>query len=143
MTQPVPNMTALAQTALDFCRECLGWARPVDRKFAEQNLNCTGDGGSKAWTPYIFDYYGKLGQFHYTDLNAVMGAVRGWVSSYGEEGDGTSVVCVELRVMAVGNYAVVSHMEHSTLARTEGTADPCHALMAACVEAARKLKAAA
>jgi hypothetical protein len=48
-------MTALADVALQFRRECLGWERPVDRKFAEQNRNAAGDAGSQAWTPYIFE----------------------------------------------------------------------------------------
>ena len=70
-------MTNLAQTALAFARECLGWDHPVDRKYAEQNKDPFGK-PSKVWTPYIFDFYGKHDQFHYTDLNAVMAAVRSW-----------------------------------------------------------------
>jgi hypothetical protein len=57
-------MTDLAQVALDFCRLCFGWELPTDRRFAEQNLKATGDVGSTAWTPYIFDFYGKNGQIH-------------------------------------------------------------------------------
>ena len=66
-----------AQIALDFARECLGWERPTDRKYAERNTDPLGK-PSMVWTPYIFDYFGKNGQLHYTDLNEVMTEVRVW-----------------------------------------------------------------
>ena len=104
-----------AQIALDFCRECLGWERPVDRKYAEMNRGATGL-GSLAWTPYVFDFYGKNDQFHYTELNAVIPAVRSWCDHtgcrielhYSPDQNGFGVLCEGIDTW---------------------DADPCHALL--------------
>lgn len=133
-------MTLLADVALAFCRECLGWRMPVDRRFAEQNRNATGDGGSKAWSPYIFDGDAKHDQFHYTDLDAVMGAAQGWCEA--NRLDCTlRYVCIselfEARLVGDGLNGNMSRELAQSL-RTK----PCDALLSACVEAARKLKVA-
>ena len=40
----------------------------------------TGDAGSKAWTPYIFDFHGNHDQFHDTELEVMMREVRNWAA---------------------------------------------------------------
>jgi hypothetical protein len=123
-------VTSLADIALRFCGECLGWNRPVDRKFAQQNRSADGN-GSKAWPPYIFDYHAEHDQFHYTDLNAIMWAVRGWCDKHD----------VSLEIYYVPYPTALWHVstgldpiEHTNL---------CNALLTACLEANTKLKATA
>jgi hypothetical protein len=110
-------MTPLAQTALDFARECLGWE----------------DADIPNGATSIFDRHGR-GWLKPTDLNAVMEAARGWcdrhdhwvdLHSYWDEG-----------WMAEVGPSGEDDGEDAVLP------DPCHALMAACVGAARKLKSA-
>lgn len=124
----------LAQVALGFCQLCLGWERPVDRKYAEQNQDPYGK-PSKAWLPYVFDFYGTRDQFHYTDLNAVIAAAREWSDKV--EGS---------LILGYGRYAKGdwdASLTTSAVGELFLNRCPCHALMATCVEAARKLKAAA
>ena len=117
-------MTALADVALAFARECLGWSSAaIVTTVASRNLIADGIGAS----------------FDYTDLNAVMEAVRGWCEA--NRLDCTlRYVCIselfEARLVGDGLNGTMSR-EHAQSLRTE----PCHALLAACVEAARKLKA--
>ena len=130
-------MTDLAQTALDFCRECLGWERPMNRRFAETSRNATGDGPSLAWTPYIFDFYGKHPQFHYTDLSAVMAAVKACRDQTQEALDEYVTVTLSCASGEFIGHAFVGGGKPTT----STSSDPCHALMAACVEAQRSLRA--
>ena len=108
-------MTPLAQNALDFARECLGWER-CDK------------GCSREWI--VRDQE----SFDYTDLNAVVAAARDWhrrhrlflsVYSYPE---------IDGYCVAVFDARFTLDCEHRDLR---------HALMAACVQASRKLKAGA
>jgi hypothetical protein len=119
-------------------KQRLGWERPVDRRFAEQNRNATDDAGSKAWTPYIFDYYGKHDQFHYTDLNAVIDAVRRVVRN-GSISLGSQTLepfwSAEVWVETAPN----SSSFRMGLVREN---NPCHALLSACVDAPRKVQEA-
>ncbi len=125
-------MTSLAYTSLQFCRVCLGWDRPVDRKFSEQNRNCTGDAGSKAWSPYIFDYHGRHDQFQYTDLSKVTASVRNWC----DEHDASVEVGYYGHIPGEWEVNVVTFASVESITSD----DLCHALLAACVEAGRKLK---
>ncbi|MFO0876542.1 MAG: hypothetical protein U0840_04145 [Gemmataceae bacterium] len=126
-------MTDAAQIALTFCRECLNWRMPVDRRFGQQNRNPHGN-PSKAWTPYVFDHDGKHGQFHYTDLNAVMAAVRARCDQHG----GIAVLGFGKRkqfsaAVEVWEVDAYGEIEHD---------NPCHAHLTAYVEVSRELKAA-
>lgn len=119
-------MTTPAQIALDFCREVLGWERPVDRKYGERERDPHGE-PSRAWSPYLFDYHGRHPQFHYSELSAVMPAVQAWCDREGCD--------LELHY----------HPRHGGFGVLCGGIDtwnenPCHALLAACVQANRKLR---
>lgn len=124
-------MTTPAQTALAFCREVMGWEHPTDRKYGERERDPFGK-PSKAWTPYIFDYHGKNPQFHYTDLNAVMAAVRSWCDA----NDGSIELAYYGYIPGEWEAQIGSPVSTETIVH----ADPCQALMAACVAAARRLK---
>lgn len=121
-----------SQTPLDFCREVMGWERPVDRSYGERERDALGN-PSKVWTPYIFDFYGKRGQFHYTDLNAVMAAVREWCDA----NDGSVELAYYGYIPGEWEAQIGSPVSTETIVH----ADPCQALVAACLEAARRLKA--
>jgi len=104
-------MSDLAQVALDFCRECLGWADVP-----------------------AYDITDGVA-FKFNDLNAVMAAARSWMP--GKSGS-VSLHCFDGELFVA---VVLSDRESGV--RSEPLVDPCHALMAACVEAARKLRATA
>lgn len=112
-------MTPLQQTALDFCRECLGWEKASI--FAV--LGCIGN-GKLPGNP----------SFDYTDLNAVMEAVRGWCV---RNKLGFTICCdesgFEVAVFSAGFEEIDEEATNQNL---------CHALLAACVAASRNLKTA-
>lgn len=112
-------MTDLAQTALEFCRECLGWDDAVLLGL-----------GNEVWENKHICTSLNPKNFNYGDLNTVMSAVRGWCS----ENEFFLSTCttptlgeVSAQVFQHGIRAEVCH--------------PCfgHALLAACVQASLKL----
>ena len=127
-------MTDLAQIALDFCRTCLGWDHPMDRRHADTKRNAAGDGPYRAWTPYVFDFYGKHDQFHYTNLNAVMDAVRRWRDQTQDALDEYVTVTLSCASGQYIGHAFIGRGKPTTVASDS----PCHALMASCIEAQRK-----
>jgi hypothetical protein len=121
----------LAATALTFCRLCLGWRQPVDRRYGEQNKDPLGR-PSAAWDPYIFDGNAVHPDFHYTDLGVVMEAVKAW--------------CADKTKRAWLNIQLASSTDWTKWQVSLFDAEVIHddlryALMAVCVEAARKLQA--
>lgn len=112
-------MTDVAQIAIEFCRECLGWEE-CRIYFGDTIQRTTGE------------------QLRFSDLNAVMAAVRGWRDETQDAFD--EYVTVTL-TCAAGEY--IGHAFVGTGQPTTAKSEnPCHALLAACVEASRKLKAA-
>jgi hypothetical protein len=116
----------LTQTALDFCRECLGWedviALPEDSIMDEAVVIVRGDTDSA---------------LYYTDLNAVMEAVRRWCDSksYRLEIASNQGACTPawlVRIRCEGEDR--GFQARDVLGE---------ALLAACVEVSRKLKVAA
>lgn len=124
-------MTGLAETALAFCQECLGWEQPEIRD-----------------SIIVFRSSDPLGPSHgfvalqnFTDLNAVMLAASEWCKkvkltlsfiyfpNVAGFDDGIAEPAVRrLTILRVGDDGGVHF------------GDPCHALLTACVEANRKLK---
>jgi hypothetical protein len=115
-------MTELAEVALAFCRECLGWEKVHTFTFGRElwvvrNLSATSDVGDT---------------FNATDLNAVMEAVRGWCD-------------LNDAAVEIGYYDYIPG-EWEVHAITPISSEPVQsdnlsrALLAACVEANRKLK---
>lgn len=113
-------MTSLADVALAFCRECLGWE----------------DARILNGTQTVFEGHGG-GRLGYTDLNAVMEAARGWRKD--------QLVWHKVTCGPGAHYVVhITKMpddggEHAVLG---AGCNPslCLALLAACVEASRKMK---
>ncbi|AWM36986.1 hypothetical protein GobsT_51320 [Gemmata obscuriglobus] len=109
-------MTPLAQTALDFARECLKWRKAEFSGTSHTEL---------MW----FNAPGGIRFLRFGDLSAVMSAVREWCDRtgcriemhYSPDQNGFGVLCEGVDTW---------------------DADPCHALLEACVEASRKLKIA-
>ena len=108
-------MTPLAQTAIDFCRECLGW------KDADEVLG---------FAPALYVSGNEPEEMlFFMDLSAVIRAVREWCDRtgcriemhYSPDQNGFGVLCEGVDTW---------------------DADPCQALLEACVEASRKLKTA-
>lgn len=119
-------MTDLANTALEFCRECLGWGQV--RAFALR-------GNAFIEGLVVSEPINEYHRFQYTDLNAVMEAAASWFNKRG--------LFIHLHI-GVGRYSVTT----STDGKDRGALAPsfqtaCEALLTACVEAARKLKAEA
>lgn len=113
-------MTAPAQTALAFAREVMGW----------EDAYHSGDGyivspsrnGSGVWEPQ-----------HSASLNAVMAAVRSWMPGKAES---VSLHCFDGEL-----FVAVVISDRPLEMRSEPLADPCQALMAACLAATRKMRA--
>ena len=114
-------MTEFADTSLDFCKICLGWddadTFTIGRgHLVVRNLSAT-EGAGKV--------------FNVSDLNAVMEAVRGWCNDHRHQR-----YYLEINTTTMWNVhvcfggATVGFGSSSLLA---------HALLTACVEAARKL----
>ncbi len=117
-----PCMTDLAQTALAFARECMGWSE------AEIPNGATS----------VFERHGR-GRFNPTDLNAVMAAVHTWCQAHHCQW----AVFGNSRHEKFEHLAFILPFDDYWEARCENAPDASHALMAACVEAARKLREAA
>ncbi len=112
-------MTPLAHIALDFCRECLGW-----EDVREDGIGI-----------YVYCHPERPNKLlSFTDLNAVMDAVRGWC----DEND--TAVEIGYYGYIPGEWEVQAATPISL--ETIQSGDLCQALLAACVEARRKLKAA-
>lgn len=115
-------MTALAQSALEFARECLGW-KDADTftigrmQRVVRNLSATSGAGEI---------------FNATDLNAVMGAAKVWC---GRNQLAFTVCCDESGFEVVVFSPSLEEIDEEAI-----SSNFCHALLAACVEAARKLK---
>jgi hypothetical protein len=126
-------MTALAQIALEFCKSCLGWEEAdtftIGRKQqVVRNLSATSGAGDI---------------FNATDLNTVMETVRKWCREnslwweiHGEHN--AAGIRHYIQVM-VGDYVGSEALGGTSVEVTHKTV--CYALLAACVEASRKLKA--
>ena len=119
----------LSDTALSFARECLGWADAKVRSHdpeAESPRLVVLSARAKADT-----------LFAATDLKDVEATVRGWCTSHG----------LEYSVRAGSGHqpataTVTRPRPNGDPARLASVSDPdpCRALMAACVEAQRKLR---
>ena len=109
-------MTPLQQTAIDFCREVFGW------KEAYLGSDFVLERPRASWLE-------NRGEFEFTDLNAVMSSVAEWSRTAvkpivcGLDEDG-------FWAAAVGDASQTRHDSN----------DMCHALLAACLAAQRKLK---
>jgi hypothetical protein len=120
----------LSDTALSFARECLGWAdakvRSADPE-AESPRLVVLSARAKADT-----------LFAATDLKDVEATVRAWCTAHGldyavKAGSGHQPATATVtRPRPAGEPARLSSVSDP---------DPCRALMAACVEAQRKLRA--
>ena len=114
----------LAQTALDFCRECLGWEDAAASMWGQcSNKMVVAKRGRSV-----------VERLRYTDLNAVMEAVRGWCI---RNKLGLTLCCDQS-----GFEVIVFSASFDEIDEEATNQNPCHALLAACVEAARKLRAA-
>jgi hypothetical protein len=111
-------MTALPQTALEFCRECLGWD-----DVREDGIGL-----------YVYSHAERSRLLHYGDLNTVMAAVRGWCDQ-NEAG-----VEIGYYGYILGSWDVIASTPASS--ETHQSHNLSHALLSACLEAHRKLKAA-
>jgi hypothetical protein len=116
-------VTDLAQTALDFCRECLGWE------------HCEAIEGSPKGT-IVLTQHGHMGNFgdyfHSADLSAVQAAVQRWC----DRTDGAFELSYNGFIPGEWEAQVVTPASVEPIIH----ADPCLALLAACVQAARKLQ---
>jgi hypothetical protein len=111
-------MTAHADTALAFCREVRGWkdaAGAHDVKTVFEHLR---EEPSEA--------------FQFTDLSSVLTAVRSWCDA----NDGAVEFSYHGYLPGEWEARVTSSVSLETIVHS----DPCHALLAACLEAARKLR---
>jgi hypothetical protein len=115
-------MTSLPQTALEFAREVMGWG--------DANIEFGSDG--VIWNGKLKEGFAG---FHYSDLNAIMAAVRIWCDANSHrleissnQGNGGTRWLVRIKYEGDDRGF-------------QGRDDLAHALLAACVEAARKLKA--
>lgn len=110
----------LAEVALAFCNECLGWE---DAQLSARG-ECDWIVSSNRWFPF-------------TDLNAVMKAVQNYADT----------ITVETQDVVPRWYAKVwLDQENAGRGWIRGQSrhdNLCHALLSACVEARRRLKGAA
>jgi hypothetical protein len=109
-------VTVLAQVAVAFCRGCLGW-----EDVREDGIGL-----------YVYSHLDRPKKlFHYHDLNAVITTVRKWCDKHGAIailGFGKGDECsASVEFWDVDAYGEIEYP------------DPCHALLAACVEAQREL----
>lgn len=121
----------LTETALAFARECLAWA---DAKVLAP------DPDAEVPRLVVLSARAKADtMFAVTDLRDVEATVRGWCAANGLDhavrpGTGPNpAVATVTRPKASGDPARLASVTDP---------DPCRALMAACVEAARKLRGA-
>ncbi len=115
----------LDETAMQFCRECIGWNDAVLYR----------DGHWDDCEPVIFRKgAGDKDSLYYTDLNSVMRRVRGWMDSD-----------QDLR-LDITEYNVVAtvRLDRDLLADVRCLDSEnetiCQALLEACVEASRRLE---
>ncbi|QEL18783.1 hypothetical protein PX52LOC_05822 [Limnoglobus roseus] len=113
-------MTALAQIALEFCRECMGWDAKPSTMYAD-SLMVLREGERQTW--------------RYADLNAVMEAVGGWC----DETESSLRIGYGYGRFFKGEWDVT--IDTSVGGATYVNRSPCHALLAACVEANRERQA--
>ena len=121
-------MTEFIEIARAFCRECLGWNCPVHRR-------------NRKGPPQIQVKEGRnvLKRFEYSDLSQVAAAVREWA-----ERNDILVTLLWGADKYVAECDAWHQGEEPDHARSEvAHADPCQALLAACVEANRKLNVGA
>jgi hypothetical protein len=120
-------MTDIAETALAFCREVMGWNdAEIPRHASRRNIEVQSYAGDGKFITK---------RFNFTDLNAVMEAVRVWCKRRGKTlvlviGDGR----VEFKIN--GGVEIIYGIESGNMAL-------CRHSMRACVDLERKLKAAA
>jgi hypothetical protein len=114
-------MTELAEVALAFCRECLGWE---DAYIAAGSINAPDDGQS------------GVRMFFYDTGGAAIQHVHAWCKEH----------CCHWGVVGNSRHGeseylayVIPHDDYWE-GRDESAESPCRALLAACVEANRKLK---
>jgi hypothetical protein len=119
------SMTDLAEVALDFARECLGW--PEAHHENDNVFFYRWEGNVLKQVDYLY----------FTDLNAVMDAVNTWRRS--------AKVWVSIHTVAsdIGNWDVEAGRkgQRTSLCRYV-TDDLCLAVLSACVSANRKMKEA-
>jgi hypothetical protein len=114
----------IAGIALAFCREVLRWKKPEPSGVPFEELVWIKAPGGPRF-------------LRFTDLNAVMAAVRKWRDQTQDALD--EYVTVTLSCVS-GEF--IGHAFIGTAQPTTTTADdPCQAVMGACVEASRKMKA--
>ncbi|MBP3955353.1 hypothetical protein J8F10_08680 [Gemmata sp. G18] len=114
-------MTDISQIALEFCREVLGWS-DASAEFAVDGVIWNGKSNE------------QITGFRFDDLNGVMEAVRGWCDTNNaviETSCAKDSVVARVRLLSFDGEPFWQHCD--TLQE---------ALLAACVDASRKLKAA-
>lgn len=112
-------MTSLADIALAFARECLGWKDAKDGNAL----------GPFVWSPP----YNSGKELWYNSLDKILEAVRRWCDSH------DAAMELAYHGFLTGEWEARVATPVSVEEMVHG--DLCHALLAACVEAARKLKA--
>ncbi len=123
--------TTLPKIALAFAKECMGWAecRP-----------------SKLYKPSIMGYPTSARdgreRFACDDLNSVVDAVMEWCAEHDDMGFVVHFTRRGLWTAIIQRECVIPP-EPMSEEYPEGEGDLCHALMSACLEAARELKARA
>ena len=121
----------LTDTALAFARECLGWA---DAKVLAP------DPDAEVPRLVVISARAKADTlFAVTDLRDVENTVRGWCIAQGLE---HTVRSGAAREPATATVSRLKPGGDSTRLASVSDPDPCRALMAACVDAARKLRGA-
>jgi hypothetical protein len=113
-------MTSLSQTALEFCRECLGW---------DSQLESFPNGYHRVKTEGRDD-------FNYTDLDGITAKIHRWC----KENHCQWAVFGNDRHGNFEYLAIVLPFDDLWEARCENAPSPHQALLAACVEAARSMK---
>ena len=121
----------LTETALAFARECLGWA---DAKILAP------DPDAEVPRLVVLSARAKADtMFAATDLRDVEATVRGWCAGQGLE---HAVRTGAAREPATATVSRLKPAGDPARLASVTDPDPCRALMATCVEAARKLRGA-
>ena len=114
-------MTELSQIALEFTRHCMGWKAVIHEA-----------DGQFEWFANDADIPTEL--FFFADLNAVMAAAREWCKQH------ESAVELSYYGYSTDEWGATAATPYSSESVTHES--PCYAIMAACVEAAKKMEAA-
>lgn len=114
-------MTSLSQIALDFCRDCLGW---------DDALSLPGHFGQPSVISHQREYC-----LVFTDLGTVIESIRQWC----DKNDASLELAYHGILPGEWEARIVTPVSLEAIVH----ADPCHALLAACVQAARKVESAA